>query len=570
MLKIKVFKPQTPNEVQEIELSSNNLLAKEFLIGRLPSCDFVLSNSNISRQHAKIIFQAGRYHFIDLGSSGGSWLNQTQVKSNQQYPLKSGDVLRVAEYHLEITAIAFMLEATVVTPREGAIAASLAQTLVVQDFQLPIEWIEPTAMERWVKGELTVRCSHVIDETQDVKTFRFVTNPPVLFTYKPGQFVTLDLEIGGESVLRSYSISSTPSRPHTLEITVKRVPPPTDSPTTSPGLVSNWLHDNVRVGSSLKLGGPFGKFTCFSTPARKLLFISAGSGITPMMGMSRWIYDTTTDCDVVFLHSARSPEDIIYRQELEMMACRQPNFQLALTMTKPASRHGWHGFTGRISASLIQAIAPDFCDRTIYVCGPEGFMTGVKTLMKSLNFPMENYYEESFGPPKKAKKAKKDAKENSVAKNFVTENFVTKVEPQKIARGFGLGAALQGLRMYAPGSGISNSAVGIAPEQSPPPQKLGGSGSERASSQLAVVFSKSGKEVACDGEESILELAEQEGVRIRSSCRAGSCGSCKKLKIGGEVRMENFDPEALEPEEQAAGYILTCISYPMGRVVVDA
>jgi glycine betaine catabolism B len=560
MLKIKVFKPQTPNEVQEIELSSNNLLAKEFLIGRLPSCDFVLSNPNISRQHAKIIFQSGTYHFIDLGSSGGSWLNQTQVKSNQQYPLKSGDVLRVAEYHLEITAINFMLEATVVTPREGAIAASLAQTLVVQDFQLPIEWIEPTEMERWVKGELTVRCSHVIDETQDVKTFRFVTNPPVLFTYKPGQFVTLDLEIGGESVLRSYSISSTPSRPHTLEITVKRVPPPTDSPTTPPGLVSNWLHDNVRVGSSLKLGGPFGKFTCFSTPARKLLFISAGSGITPMMGMSRWIYDTTTDCDVVFLHSARSPEDIIYRQELEMMACRQPNFQLALTMTKPASRHGWHGFTGRISASLIHAIAPDFCDRTIYVCGPEGFMTGVKTLMQSLNFPMENYYEESFGPPKKAKKTK----------NSATKNSATKVEPQKIARGFGLGAALQGLRMYAPGSGISNSAEGIAPEQSPPPQKLGGSVSERASSQLAVVFSKSGKEVACDGEESILELAEQEGVKIRSSCRAGSCGSCKKLKTGGEVRMENFDPEALEPEEQAAGYILTCISYPMGRVVVDA
>jgi glycine betaine catabolism B len=565
MLKIKVFKPQTPHEVQEIELSSNNLLAKEFLIGRLPSCDFVLTNANISRQHAKIIFQSGTYHFIDLGSSGGSWLNQTQVKSNQQYPLKSGDVLRVAEYHLEITAIVSMLEATVVTPREGAIAASLAQTLVVQDFQLPIEWIEPTAMERWVKGDLTVRCSHVIDETHDVKTFRFVTNPPVLFTYKPGQFVTLDLEIGGESVLRSYSISSTPSRPHTLEITVKRVPPPTDSPTTPPGLVSNWLHDNVRVGSSLKLGGPFGKFTCFSTPARKLLFISAGSGITPMMGMSRWIYDTTTDCDVVFLHSARSPEDIIYRQELEMMACRQPNFQLALTMTKPASRHGWHGFTGRISASLIQAIALDFCDRTIYVCGPEGFMTGVKTLMKSLDFPMENYYEESFGPPKKAKKAKKDAKENSVAKNFVT-----KAEPQKIARGFGLGAALQGLRMYAPGSGISDSAEGIAPEQSPPLQKLGGSVSERASSQLAVVFSKSGKEVACDGEESILELAEQEGVKIRSSCRAGSCGSCKKLKTGGEVRMENFDPEALEPEEQAAGYILTCISYPMGRVVVDA
>jgi glycine betaine catabolism B len=555
MLKIKVFKPQSPREVQELELLPNTLVDREFLIGRLPSCDFVLSDNKVSRHHAKIILQADRYHLIDLESSGGSWLNQDRVVSNQAYPLKSGDIIRVGDYHLELSV--FDLEsakATVIAPLEPEIPTSLAKTLVVQEPLLPpIEWIDPTQLERWVKGELTVTCSRVIDETQDVKTFRFVATPPVLFTYKPGQFVTLDLEIEGESVLRSYSISSTPSRPHTLEITVKRVPPPTDAPNAPRGLVSNWLHDNIHSGSRLKLSGPFGKFTCFGTPARKLLLISAGSGITPMMGMSRWIYDTATDCDVVFLHSARSPEDIIYRQELEMMACRQPNFQLALTMTKPASRHGWHGFTGRISAALIQAIAPDFCDRTIYVCGPEGFMAGVKTLMQSLNFPMQNYYEESFGPPKKAKKVAK-------------EKSATKVEPQKIARGFGLGAALQGLRMDAPSATVSGrSAPLIAPESRPTSLPSGST-----ATQIAVIFSKSGKEVTCDGEESILELAEQEGVKIRSSCRAGSCGSCKKLKTEGTVKMENFDPEALEAQEREAGYILTCISYPIGRVVVEA
>jgi glycine betaine catabolism B len=554
MLKIKVFKPQSPRVVQELELLPNHLVDREFLIGRLPSCDFVLPDSKVSRHHAKIIFQAGKYHFIDLESSGGSWLNQDRVVSHQQYPLKSGDIIRVGDYHLELSV--FNLEsakATVVIPLEPEIPTSLAKTLVVQDAALPIEWIDSTQIERWVKGELTVTCSRVIDETHDVKTFRLVATPPVLFTYKPGQFVTLDLEIEGESVLRSYSISSTPSRPHTLEITVKRVPPPADAPNTPRGLVSNWLHDNIQAGSCLKLSGPFGKFTCVGTPARKLLLISAGSGITPMMGMSRWIYDTTTDCDVVFLHSARSPEDIICRQELEMMACRQPNFQLALTMTKSASRHGWHGFTGRISAALIQTTAPDFCDRTIYVCGPESFMAGIKTLMQSLNFPMQNYYEESFGPPKKA---------NKVAK----EKAETKVEPKKIARGFGLGAALQGLRMEAPGATrIGRSAPLIAAESSLTQPQVGG-----AATQTAVVFSKSGKEVKCDEEESILELAEQEGVKIRSSCRAGSCGSCKKLKTEGNVKMENFNPEALEPEEQSVGYILTCISYPIGRVVVEA
>lgn len=555
MLKIKVFKPHTPGEAQEIELPPNNLLNSEFLIGRLPSCHLVLSSSEVSRQHAKISLQKGIYHLIDLESSGGSWLNQERVVSHKPYALKSGDVLCIADYHLELSVTNSPLsEETVVVPLKTMISLGRANPPMSPDLYMPVACIEPTQIERWVKGDLTVRCSRVVEETQDVKTFRFVADPPVLFTYKPGQFVTLDLEIEGESVLRSYSISSTPSRPHTLEITVKRVPPPPDAPEAPPGLVSNWLHDNIKAGSHLKLSGPFGKFTCFANPSQKLLLISAGSGITPMMGMSRWIYDTTADCDVLFLHSARNPEDIIYRQELEMMACRQPNFQLALTMTKPAYHHGWHGSTGRVSAALIQAVAPDFCDRTIYVCGPEGFMAGIKTLMQSLNFPMQNYYEESFGPPKKAKKAKKPASENNVAE----------AAPPKKVRGFGLGAALQGLQMYSPGGTVEPTP---APALDPiPALPKGGS----SASQLVVVFSKSGKEISCDGEECILELAEQEGVKIRSSCRAGSCGSCKKRKTEGEVRMEGFDPEALEPEEQAAGYILTCISYPLGRVVVEA
>jgi glycine betaine catabolism B len=561
MLKIKIFKAQSPHNAQELELCPNNLMGGEFLIGRLPSCNLVLPSSSVSRQHAKILLQDSVYHFIDLGSSGGSWLNEVQAIGHQTYELKPGDLIRVADYHLELSIPEQYSNETIVVPSQTMIAASIAKTKMAPDTYMPVACIDPTQIERWTKGELTVRCSRVIEETQDAKTFRFVASPPVLFTYKPGQFVTLDLDIEGESVLRSYSISSTPSRPHTLEITVKRVLAPTDSPDAPSGLVSNWLHDNLKAGSSLKLSGPFGKFTNFANPAQKLLLISAGSGITPMMSMSRWIYDTASNCDVVFLHSARSPEDIIYRQELEMMACRQPNFQLALTMTKPHSSQGWFGFTGRISETLIRAVAPDFGDRTVYVCGPESFMESAKTLMTSLNFPMENYYEESFGPPKKAKKGKKSAlKEDPTVDNIV------EAEPPKVSRGFGLGAALEGLRGNA-SSEIkdTNPAQMPSPPTDPAPQN----GSGMASS-LAVVFSKSGKEVTCDGEECILDIAEQEGVKIRSSCRAGSCGSCKKLKTAGEVRMEGFDPEALEPEEQAAGYILTCVSYPIGRVVVEA
>ncbi len=90
-----------------------------------------------------------------------------------------------------------------------------------------------------------------------------------------------------------------------------------------------------------------------------------------------------------------------------------------------------------------------------------------------------------------------------------------------------------------------------------------------SSSQTTIVFAKSSKEVSCDGEESILSVAEQEGVKIRSSCRSGVCGSCKKRKIQGEIRLEG-EPEALEESDHQEGYILTCISFPVGRVEIDA
>ncbi|HAX90272.1 MAG TPA: flavodoxin, partial [Cyanobacteria bacterium UBA11370] len=78
-------------------------------------------------------------------------------------------------------------------------------------------------------------CVGIIDETHDVKTFRFAADPPVLFTYQPGQFVILNLDINGKPVKRSYSLSSTPSRPHTLDITVKRTSSPSDTPDAPPG-----------------------------------------------------------------------------------------------------------------------------------------------------------------------------------------------------------------------------------------------------------------------------------------------------------------------------------------------
>ncbi|MBD3884513.1 FHA domain-containing protein [Phormidium tenue FACHB-886] len=501
MLKIKVFNYQT-GEFQETVLEPEAQPEKECSIGRAKDCNLVLESSDISRVHAKIQIQQNVYYFIDPGSANGSFINGQPAEKKQKYTLKEEDLIRIGDFVLLVEMI-------------GASSANGKTSNILQ--QVQTSYSRRLSQPEWT-GDLTVRCVRITPETSDVKTFTFVADPPVLFTYKPGQFVTLDLEINGESVLRSYSISSTPSRPHSLEVTVKRVPAPVDTPHASPGLVSNWLHDTIVVGSQVKISAPMGKFTCAPHPAAKLLLISAGSGITPMMSMSRWIADTATAADVAFFHCARTPNDVIFRQELELMSARLPNFHLAIATTQTAIGQPWAGFTGRLTEAMLRCIAPDFQDRHIYVCGPAGFMQATKSLMEGLGFPMQHYAEESFGSPK--------AKSPKPAKAATVPNPVP----------------------AAPNKSASKSAPASSP---------------------VVLFSKSGKEVAAEGSESILELAEQEGVKIRSNCRQGVCGACKKRKLEGEVRYD-CEPDALEPDDRAAGYILTCAAVPVGRVVVEA
>ncbi len=523
MIHLRLSSPQNPDDFQDLALRLETMIDRKCTIGRSPTTTVVLDSQEVSRLHGEIVERNGNYYFIDTGSSGGSLWNDVAVIAHQEHPLKSGDLLSLGSFTLKVTQIGdpdavTMVKAPVLTPAQ----------------YMPVSAIAPAEFTRWQKGEIAVNCAEIIDETEDVKTFRFVAEPPVLFSYKPGQFATLTLEINGEEVLRSYSISSTPSRPHSLEITVKRVPPP--SPYHPPGLVSNWLHDNMKVGTKLQISGPLGKFTCFQYPSRKLLFISGGSGITPMMGMSRWVCDTVANCDIVFFHSARTPADIIYHQELTLLSARHKNFRPLVTVTQWKSGQGWLGLTGRLNANMVKLTIPDFMERTIFVCGPAAFMEAAKESIASLGFPMENYHEESFGGSKVKQKA---------APTPATPAIET---PQIVPASYGL---RQLLRSGEPA---------VTPAVTPAVSAV----------KIAVVFKKSDRHVDTDGEDSILDLADQNGVKIRSSCRSGNCGTCKKKKFSGNVKMGDFDSEALEPSEQNEGYILTCVAFPQDLVTMDA
>lgn len=232
-----------------------------------------------------------------------------------------------------------------------------------------------------------LRCLHVREETHDVKTFVFGTREARSFRYLPGQFITLRLEIDARPVQRCYTLSSTPTRPDRVSITVKRVPG---------GPVSNWLHEHLRAGMALAANGPAGEFSCFVAPAERYLFLSGGSGITPLMSMTRALHDLGSRADIVFVHCARSPADLIFAEELALIARDMAQFRLALVCEQHLAGSAYAGHLGRLDAARLVQIAPDLARRDIYNCGPAPFMAAVRAGLASLQFDMARYREESF------------------------------------------------------------------------------------------------------------------------------------------------------------------------------
>lgn len=240
----------------------------------------------------------------------------------------------------------------------------------------------------WVAESETLICSMIIDETHNVKTFTFRTLNGSWFNYKPGQFITLSLPVADDPLLRTYTLVSSPSRPTSISITVKLQPDGGRGGT-------KWLFENLKVGDQLKAYGPNGQFSFFDKPAEKYLFLSAGSGITPMMSMVRWMYDYGVAIDMNLVACFACPDDILFRTELERMSRRAKHLQLAWVCQEDET-NSWTGYRGYFNKLMLGLTTPDYMERDIYCCGPEPFMQAVREILHDSGFDMSRYYEESF------------------------------------------------------------------------------------------------------------------------------------------------------------------------------
>lgn len=206
----------------------------------------------------------------------------------------------------------------------------------------------------------------IIREAREVKTFRFSVEGAPPIAYLPGQYlqITVPLPDGRrEFTRRSFTISSSPTEPHRLQITVKR---------NQAGTVSNFLHDRLREGDPVELMVPFGQFTFREGEGHRLCLIGGGSGITPIRAILRAIADQQLSVEARLLSFNRSEEDIIFLEELTEMPRVHPGVRVSFGLTDPP--RGWPGLAGHISAELLDVALADFTPDLVFLCGPGPMM----------------------------------------------------------------------------------------------------------------------------------------------------------------------------------------------------
>jgi ferredoxin-NADP reductase len=475
----KIVILQNGVEIEDVPIDP---LGSWTVVGRHPRAHIQLEASKLGVFHAAFHKKDGRFYLRAIDLECGTLLDRKKIKAGVPVLLRDGSLVDIPGYQLRIC-----LANSPATAREEIVEAEeLAETpsyFYVPPPSSPVltNLIEDrAAIALWSGGLTSLKVADIIEETADAKTFRLVGEKPLLFSYRPGQFVTLLLTIDGEYIERSYSISSSPSRPHVLELTVKRVPG---------GRVSNWLCDHVTLGERLTIKGPAGKFSCFDCRASKMLFIGAGSGITPMMSMSRWIVDTTTDVDVKLLVSFKSSADIIFRKELELISARHACFRVAVTLTsvKPGRSESWTGLNGRFDKSMIHALVPDLDHRHVFLCGPEPFAADVRRILQELGFDQAKLHSESFGSSRVAGGGKRVPKP------------LTLSEPRH-----------------------------------------------------RVHFTKSDRTVETDETLTLLELAEAHGIEMEYACRTGSCAECEVSFTGTLSEKPEFEKDRRRKENGIA------------------
>ncbi|WP_321475957.1 MOSC and FAD-binding oxidoreductase domain-containing protein [uncultured Paludibaculum sp.] len=319
--------------------------------------------------------------------------------------------------------------------------------------------------------------------------------PPAL----PGQFLVLRLRTtpDGAMLLRNYSMSGLPGD-STYRISVKR---------ERNGVVSSYLHDQLRAGDVLELSAPRGGFTLTSGDGPVVL-LSAGIGATPVLAMLHSLSSAASGRAVWWIHGARNAAEHPFAKESRELLQTLVNGRRHIVYSRPNledQRGSDYDSVGHVDTRLLDCLSVPR-DADFYLCGPSSFLKQLTEGLKTWAADPARVHTELFGP----------------------EQSIT------------------------PGITPSSRASAHPPAGEP------GTGPE-------IAFARSGLTVRWDSRySSLLEFAEACGVPVQWSCRTGVCHMCECALIGGRVQ---YQPDPLQPP--TPGSVLICCATPSADIEID-
>lgn len=324
-----------------------------------------------------------------------------------------------------------------------------------------------------------------------------------LFSYRAGQYLTLRAEVGERELRRSYSLCSAPHEGR-WQVAIKRV---------EGGQFSQWAHALLRPGDVIDVLPPDGHFVytpAANAPARNVLLLAAGSGITPTFSILKTLLETETDSRVTLVYGNRRVKDIVFKEAIEDLRDRfLTRFQLLHTLSGEVQEAPIAN--GRLDGNKVRELFADLLDAAsfdaVYVCGPGEMIAACVEACVEAGVPSERVHKEVFG-------------------------------------------VRQTPRETDGSAGVDNG--------------------ERASISVIADGIERVLQVGYRGE-AILDAALGAGIDVPYACKAGVCCTCRAQVLEGEVRMDaNY---TLEAHEVNRGFVLTCQAHPVSdhvRISYDA
>jgi len=209
--------------------------------------------------------------------------------------------------------------------------------------------------------------------TPTVKVFTFHIDAP--FEFRPGQWLDCYVDIDGQQEVGGYSMTSSPLADH-VELAIKY---------SESNPVTRYLHGRAAVGERLHLDGGYGE--CYYEPgmAESLVLIAGGIGLTPLMSIIRYATVATPDVPLTLLYAATSPDEHLFRDELEATAARDPRFRCEFFVTRGAPEGALRG--GHIDQAVLQAVIEP--GAVYFVCGPGAMIDSTVDLLTRMGVPPE-------------------------------------------------------------------------------------------------------------------------------------------------------------------------------------